>query len=107
MGYRIELGEIEVVLGTADSVEEVAVILVKEGDGRLVAAVAASVEMTEDELLDHADKYLPAYMVPKEIHFFDELPKNVNGKIDQESDCRFSFKKSNQLVIKVVPRVGK
>jgi amino acid adenylation domain-containing protein len=83
MGFRIELGEIEVVIGRAPNVEEVVVLLVGDEDKRLVAAAATKGEVTEDELLDHAEKFLPIYMLPKEVVFYDQLPKNSNGKIDR------------------------
>lgn len=89
MGYRIELSEIEVVFSRHPSVHEVAVVCIEPKNPRLVAAVAtgpdapADREAAEEALLDHGERFLPAYMVPKQVEFFDRLPRNANGKIDR------------------------
>ncbi|MCH8823967.1 MAG: amino acid adenylation domain-containing protein [Planctomycetes bacterium] len=89
MGYRIELGEIEVVLGRHKNIAESAVVCIKGEMPTLVAAVAIEEKLqnedTETELLDHCADFLPNYMVPKQVKFFNQLPKNVNGKIDRRA----------------------
>lgn len=40
--------------------------------------------VTEQELLDFARQHLADYMIPKSIHFTDELPRKGAGKIDRE-----------------------
>ncbi|MEW6442358.1 MAG: amino acid adenylation domain-containing protein [bacterium] len=86
-GYRIELDEIEMALNRHPAVRQAAVIAVPdEGIGsRIVACVC----MTDGQRLEAAalagfcSEYLPPYMVPERIDFFDALPVTPTGKIDR------------------------
>ncbi|MCP4886297.1 MAG: long-chain fatty acid--CoA ligase [Planctomycetaceae bacterium] len=40
--------------------------------------------VSEEELIKFASEYLAEYMIPKSIHFTDELPRKGAGKIDRE-----------------------
>lgn len=86
MGYRVSPTEVEEALHKIDGVAD-AVVFGKEietGDQIVVAVVqlnAATIE--KNELLGHARKHLPDYMVPREVHFEKEFPKTANGKVDR------------------------
>lgn len=84
-GYRIELGEIEEALRTIADTNLIAVIAwPKQGpiiNG--IAAILAKSKMNSAEILTELKKHLPFYMVPTSVHFFNEMPLNINGKIDR------------------------
>ncbi|WP_168702039.1 non-ribosomal peptide synthase/polyketide synthase, partial [Gordonia paraffinivorans] len=88
-GFRIELGEIDDVLGSHDSVD-FATAQVRSGaasQDRLVAYVLPKPGETVDvaDLLVHAGRSLPAYMVPSAVVVLDEIPLTVNGKLDRDA----------------------
>ncbi|WP_375540258.1 amino acid adenylation domain-containing protein [Nocardia sp. XZ_19_385] len=85
-GQRIELGEIEAVLLQHDSVGHAAVAVVKDPD-RLVAYVvpAPGHSTSETQLLEHARRGLPAYMVPSVVVTLEHLPLNASGKLDRKA----------------------
>ncbi len=80
-GYRIELEEIEQVLLKFEGVTE-SVVLVK--DSQLVAYVVADTG-TENLLITHMKKYLPAYMVISKVFILKEIPLTLNGKHDRNA----------------------
>ncbi|KVG73556.1 D-alanine--poly(phosphoribitol) ligase [Burkholderia ubonensis] len=85
-GYRIELGEIEAALRDQAGVHDAVVVPVASGDGELdLEAVCTGVNVHPDALLTALRLRLPAYMVPREIRVFAELPLNANGKIDRRA----------------------
>ena len=86
MGYRVSPTEVEETFHRIDGVAD-AVVLGKEietGDQIVVAVVQLNTAVIEkNELLAHARKHLPDYMVPRELYFEKEFPKTANGKIDR------------------------
>lgn len=81
-GHRIELGEVEAVLLAHPLVSQATVKLRDmNGSADLVAYVAGGVG--EDELGEFAGRHLPPVMVPAVFVLLDELPLNVNGKVDR------------------------
>lgn len=84
MGYRIELEEIENALSALEYVEENAVVYVKTVDdnGKIIACLRSKKE-DDSLILNDLSKYIPSYMLPNEIKYYDHLPKNQNGKIDR------------------------
>ena len=86
-GYRIELGEIETALNAHPQVVECAVIGVPDDliTNRIVAFVAAKVDLDANELSRFCGRRVPAYMVPEVIELRDSLPKTSTGKIDRRS----------------------
>jgi hypothetical protein len=79
-GQRIELGEIErCLLNTSIS----ACIVMKWRDDHLVAYVQTS-DMNEEQLREHCQSHLPPHMVPSIFMVLENLPLNVNGKIDRK-----------------------
>lgn len=84
-GYRIELQDIEAALARASQSEQAAVIAwPRHPDGTVdsIVAFVAGGERDIDIIRKDLVLLLPPYMLPAEIHFLDDLPVNVNGKID-------------------------
>ena len=82
-GHRIELGEIETATGAVAGVKKSCalyndvqkkIVLFCEGDKTLV---------TEKEIYKELKQKVPHYMLPAKINLVEELPLNVNGKIDR------------------------
>jgi amino acid adenylation domain-containing protein len=89
-GYRIELGEIETALNALEDLRECAVVGVDadgfEGSAICCAYVAkGGKDLQPAEVRAELQKLLPAYMLPARWLILDELPKNVNGKIDRRA----------------------
>ncbi|MFI5773001.1 amino acid adenylation domain-containing protein [Streptomyces sp. NPDC051658] len=87
-GYRIEPGEVEVVLAAEPSVGEAVVVARDDGGsgvrlvGYVVPVVGVGVSSAE-VLARWCARWLPAYMVPSAFVVLDEVPLNVNGKLDR------------------------
>ncbi|PIE22242.1 MAG: non-ribosomal peptide synthetase [Planctomycetota bacterium] len=86
-GYRIELGEIESMLLSHPDVAEAAVVVAgDQAQGqRLVAHIAASKDLSSDEIIQHLKVSLPRYMLPHEVVQRDRLPRLPNGKLDRNT----------------------
>jgi acyl-coenzyme A synthetase/AMP-(fatty) acid ligase len=89
-GYRIELGEIETALNALDDIRECAVVGVETGgfEGTAICcayAPAKGESVAPPAIREQIAKTLPSYMLPARWVVMDELPKNVNGKIDRRS----------------------
>ena len=87
-GYRIELGEIESALYTVDGIRECAVVGVDTGgfEGTKICAaysLAEGAELPPPALRRRIATQVPAYMLPAQWLCLDDLPHNVNGKIDR------------------------
>ena len=78
--------ETEVALGTHPNVDEASVLGVpdpKWGE-RIVAAVVPKGDVSEDTLLGWMKENVAYAAVPKEVRFFESLPRNDIGKIDKK-----------------------
>jgi amino acid adenylation domain-containing protein/thioester reductase-like protein len=84
-GVRIELGEVEAALGSLPSVRQaVAEIRLTAAEHKnLVAFVVVEPGTTTADLIDHANKILPAALRPSTYMPLDQLPLTGNGKIDR------------------------
>jgi amino acid adenylation domain-containing protein len=86
-GHRIELGEIEAALNALDTIHECAVVGVETGgfEGTTICCAydAATDGVTPARVRSELRSSLPSYMLPSRWLVLDELPKNVNGKIDR------------------------
>ncbi len=88
-GYRIELGEIETALSAVAGVAECAVVAVpSEGFEGTAICCAWTAQVDADDLdppkLRKAlTEKLPSYMLPARWLRYEQLPKNVSGKIDR------------------------
>jgi amino acid adenylation domain-containing protein len=87
-GHRIELGEIETALNALESLRESAVVAVEvdgfEGVAICCAYASTSADVGPPELRRNLRDALPSYMLPTRWLSLDDLPKNVNGKIDRK-----------------------
>jgi amino acid adenylation domain-containing protein len=84
-GNRVELSEVESVIRGLDYVEDVTVQTIKNGDNNeLVAYVvpAAKMDNLNESICDDVQELKPDYMVPSFVIELDNIPFNVNGKID-------------------------
>ena len=89
-GNRVELTEVESVIRNIKEIEDVTVqIINNNGNNELVAYVVASEYVGDENLRDYVCDYVgghkPEYMVPSYVIKLDEIPLNVNGKIDKEA----------------------
>lgn len=82
-GYRIELKEIENKLLTFESVIR-AIVTVKSNyaEKYLCAYLVSPKKLVISEIRKHLTQLLPAYMIPAYIVQIDNIPVNLNGKID-------------------------
>lgn len=86
-GYRIELGDIEKNLMIFPEIEQ-AVVLPKS-DGEKIRCLIAFIKSKNEDVNTRRIKTalkekLPAYMVPKNIRFIENMPMTANGKIDRK-----------------------
>ena len=87
-GYRIELGEIEAALTAVAGVAECAVVgAPSDGfEGTAICCAWASLpgaDLDQLQLRQALAEAVPSYMLPSRWLALDELPKNINGKIDR------------------------
>ena len=87
LGHRVELGEIEAVVRDASGLDGVVAIgwpVTSSGYGGVEVFVEGT---TRDAavLRKSVASRLPDCMVPRRFHFFDRLPRNVNGKFDRKA----------------------
>ena len=85
-GYNVYPKEIEEELDAMDGIVESAVVGIPDTDfgERVVAAVKPTDEPpSEEEVIAKLKERLAGYKVPKQIHFVDELPRNVMGKVQK------------------------
>lgn len=86
-GYRIELGDIEKNLMIFPEIEQ-AVVLPKSDGEKIRCLIAFIKSKNEDVNTRHIKtalkEKLPAYMVPKNIRFIENMPMTANGKIDRK-----------------------
>lgn len=85
-GFRIEPGEIENVAVKFDGIDAVVVVAKEMGNEKqLVLYYTSNVQVDETRLKEYLSKYLADYMVPNFYVHLDEMPRNVNGKIDRSA----------------------
>ncbi|MEC7521818.1 MAG: amino acid adenylation domain-containing protein, partial [Myxococcota bacterium] len=85
-GQRVELGDIESVLQDAPGVRQAVAVVRSDTPGvqRLVAYVVGD-GIDDDALRAHAERWLPAHMVPAAWVSLDALPLTPNGKVDRRA----------------------
>ncbi len=82
MGYRIELGEIETAILALNGVDNACVLYDNENKN-IVLIYESSVKTTQREILLALHNKLPKYMLPTKFILLDNMPLNINGKIDR------------------------
>ena len=89
-GNRVELLEIEKQIRQLDYVDDVTLQAIKNGENtELVAYIVSSKDCSDDVLRNHVQNYVnehkPEYMVPSFVIQLNEIPLNVNGKVDKKA----------------------
>lgn len=103
-GYNIYPREIEEVLYQHEAILEAAVIGISdERWGECVQAcisLRGGFTLTEEEVIQYCQKYLASFKKPKKVDFYNELPKNSNGKI-LKKELKENYNKALENVEKV------
>lgn len=91
-GYRIDLGDIESALLAIPQISQAAVVAMADTllENKLYAFVQLAKKHKGDDpshslVFSGLKETLPAYMIPHEISFIDEMPLNTSGKIDKKA----------------------
>ena len=84
-GFRIELSEVEKIIRAYPDIKEATVVAKNlEGGGKCINAYIVSDKQIDIEKLNEFIKETkPPYMVPAGTMQIDEIPLNVNGKVDK------------------------
>ncbi len=82
MGYRIELGEIETAILAINEVDN-ACILYDSENKNIVLIYESSSKISQRDILLALHNKLPKYMLPSKFILLEEIPLNINGKIDR------------------------
>jgi amino acid adenylation domain-containing protein len=87
-GYRIELGEIEAAVNELEDVKEAAVVALQSEhfEESLICCVyspSSVAPVTPAAVKKALRKKLPSHMLPSRWIVSEQLPKNMNGKIDR------------------------
>lgn len=84
LGRRIEIGEIDAAIEASQLCVASAVVLEEFDDSaNLAVFVTWRANGCASDLRQSLVKVLPAYMIPSRIVALDEMPLNVNGKVDK------------------------
>ncbi len=81
MGQRIELGEIEIVINALESVD--ASICFYDHDKQKIVLIYQGENVDKKYIINGIKDKLPKYMFPNIIIGVEQMPYNVNGKIDR------------------------
>lgn len=85
-GYRIELQEIEIVIREVEGIRNVTVQVFSDehGEKHIAAYVVSDGEVDVAALCEYVASTKPAYMVPEVVVQIEEIPLNVNQKVDKK-----------------------
>lgn len=82
-GHRIELGEIESVAMSIDGINRVCAVYSDIQNKIILFVVISDQKLSKTNIFRHMKSKLPRYMLPAEINIYENLPLNMNGKIDR------------------------
>lgn len=84
-GQRVETGEIELRMAAVPGVTNAVVKAFEDENGQnyLCGYYVAGEEIASETIKDFLKEGLPDYMIPRFLKRLEELPKNVNGKLDR------------------------
>lgn len=80
MGHRIELGEIETAISSMEQIERVCCIF-DQASQKIIAVYKGEIEAKE--MTERLKNKLPRYMLPNIYDRVNDMPVNLNGKIDR------------------------
>lgn len=99
-GFRIELEEIETALHSHPDITNCIVLSQKNNlHTFLIAYYISNQNISETELRKYLKNKLPEYMVPHYLIKLDQLPYNLNGKIDRKNLPLPNFEIINKNII--------
>lgn len=79
-GHRIELGELDCAGYSIEGIRQACSIY----DGKkIVFFCSVKDDLTDKNIYKELKKRVPQYMLPKVISILDEIPLNINGKLDR------------------------
>ncbi len=87
-GYRIEISELEYHAADFPGIDETVVIVTsnEKNDQQVLNLVyTAKSELNKDNIIGFLSKKIPAYMLPTNIYFVQNIPYNLNGKTDKKA----------------------
>ncbi|PKI13017.1 acyl-CoA ligase (AMP-forming), exosortase A system-associated [Colwellia sp. 12G3] len=101
-GYRVSPTELESVLLQCPQVDETAIIAIPSAalGQSIIALIVTSnhdQQSSKVSIIKHCQRQLPNYMIPREIIFLTELPRNANGKVDTNS-LKMNYNKASDLI---------
>ena len=82
LGYRVELGEIETAVTSFEFIDRCCCAYDSKRS-RIVLFVVATQEVSRQMIHDRLESIIPEYMIPEVVKQLDEMPLNMNGKIDR------------------------
>ena len=83
MGYRIELGEIEHVIINTLKLVKTGCVVYNYGKKEITLFYETNNDLSVADMKRAISEVFPKYMVPTVFHKREELPRNMNGKIDR------------------------
>lgn len=84
-GFRIELKEIEAKILEFGNIRECAVVVTENNFTQmLVACIGTKNNLNTKELNTYLKTQLPFYMIPQKYMVMENLPLNINGKLDSK-----------------------
>ena len=83
MGYRIELGEIEHVVENDLKLVKYCCTVYNYEKKEIVMYYQNDDEISDKDFRKALANVFPSYMIPSVYMRMDELPRNINGKIDR------------------------
>ncbi|MCB2312203.1 amino acid adenylation domain-containing protein [Clostridium tagluense] len=86
-GFRVELGEIEAQLLKHSKIKKVSVVdkMDENGNKYLCGYIVSEEKISSKELKAFLKKELPLYMIPSYIMQLENMPINLNGKVDKKA----------------------
>ena len=87
-GHRIELGEIETAVCAVQGIKKSCALYDEKKKKIILLCEGTQTAASEKEIYRELKRKLPQYMLPSEILLREELPLNVNGKIDRAALMR-------------------
>jgi tyrocidine synthetase-3 len=105
-GYRVELGEVESVLLAHHDMKDAVVIAVKNavGEFEMIAYMVSDVIFNASVIRSYLINSLPAFMLPAHYLQIDEIPLNVNGKLDRSKLPGIGENEMNSGSVYLAPR---
>ncbi|NLL79117.1 MAG: amino acid adenylation domain-containing protein [Clostridiales bacterium] len=79
-GHRIELGEIDSAAYSVNGIRQACAIY--DGE-KIILYCSTSKAILEKEIYNELKEKIPKYMMPKVIRILEDIPLNVNGKLDR------------------------